>query len=73
MARTHEHHGHRHASIIPQGGMAKDPICSMTVPKATSLKTERSGRTYYFCSQTCLNTFLDPEKELKSWWTRRTQ
>jgi Cu+-exporting ATPase len=46
--------------------MAKDPICGMVVPKATSLKTERSGRTYYFCSQTCLNTFLDPERELKS-------
>ncbi|WP_180967191.1 heavy metal translocating P-type ATPase [Fischerella thermalis] len=72
MARTHEHHGHRHANIVPQGGMAKDPICGMTVPKATSLKTERSGRTYYFCSQTCLNTFLDPERELKSMRTRVT-
>ncbi|BAB77235.1 heavy metal translocating P-type ATPase (plasmid) [Anabaena sp. FACHB-709] len=72
MARTHEHHGHRHASIVPQGGMAKDPICGMTVPKATSLKTERGGRNYYFCSQTCLNTFLDPEKELKSMRTRVT-
>ncbi|PHJ67354.1 metal ABC transporter ATPase [Nostoc linckia z18] len=44
----------------------------MVVPKATSLKTERSGRTYYFCSQTCLNTFLDPETELKSMRKRVT-
>ncbi|WP_199341917.1 heavy metal translocating P-type ATPase [Nostoc punctiforme] len=73
MARTHEHHGHRHASIVPEpGGMAKDPICGMTVPKATSLRTERGGRAYYFCSQTCLNTFLDPERELKSMRTRVT-
>ncbi|MFS0517256.1 HAD-IC family P-type ATPase [Nostoc sp. UIC 10607] len=72
MARTHEHHGHRHANIVSQGGMAKDPICGMTVAKVTSLKTERGGRTYYFCSQTCLNTFLDPEKELKSMRTRVT-
>ncbi|HAJ60326.1 MAG TPA: heavy metal translocating P-type ATPase, partial [Cyanobacteria bacterium UBA8543] len=28
------------------------------------------GRTYYFCSQTCLNTFLDPERELKSMRSR---
>ncbi|MBD2597473.1 heavy metal translocating P-type ATPase [Nostoc spongiaeforme FACHB-130] len=73
MARTHEHRGHKHASVIPEpGGMAKDPICGMTVPKATSLRTERGGRNYYFCSQTCLNTFLDPERELKSMRTRVT-
>jgi Cu+-exporting ATPase len=52
--------------------MAKDPICGMVIPKATSLKTERSGRSYYFCSQTCLNTFLDPERELKSMRQRVT-
>ncbi|MBD2307287.1 heavy metal translocating P-type ATPase [Chroococcidiopsis sp. FACHB-1243] len=52
--------------------MAKDPICGMVIPKATSLKTERSGRAYYFCSQSCLNTFLDPERELKSMRKRVT-
>lgn len=70
MAKSHQHthHSHAHASAVAAnpGEMAKDPICGMVVPKATSLKTERSGRTYYFCSQTCLNTFLDPERELKS-------
>lgn len=76
MTRTnkHTHHGHTHASTVAAnpGEMAKDPICGMVVPKATSLKTERSGRTYYFCSQTCLNTFLDPERELKSMRNRVT-
>ncbi len=76
MARTnkHTHHGHGHASTVVTnpGEVAKDPICGMVVPKATSLKTERSGRTYYFCSQTCLNTFLDPERELKSMRNRVT-
>ncbi|OKH50329.1 copper-translocating P-type ATPase [Calothrix sp. HK-06] len=52
--------------------MAKDPICGMIVPKVRSLHTERGGRNYYFCSQTCLNTFLDPEKELKSMRKRVT-
>jgi Cu+-exporting ATPase len=52
--------------------MAKDPICGMVIPKATSLKTERGGRSYYFCSQSCLNTFLDPERELKSMRKRVT-
>lgn len=59
------------AALAP-GEMAKDPICGMVVPKATSLKTERGSRTYYFCSQSCLNTFLDPEQELKSMRKRVT-
>ena len=72
MAGNHSHHGHRHGlAVVPNPGeMAKDPICGMVIPKATALKTERGGRTYYFCSQTCLNTFLDPERELKSMRSR---
>ncbi len=49
---------------------AKDPICGMMVAKATALRTERAGRTYYFCSPQCLRTFEDPERELKSMRTR---
>jgi Cu+-exporting ATPase len=45
--------------------MAKDPICGMVVPKATALSTQRAGRTVYFCSQGCLQTFLAPEQELR--------
>ncbi|RZI40038.1 diguanylate cyclase [Herbaspirillum sp. HC18] len=46
--------------------MAKDPICGMVVNKASALKSERSGRTYYFCSVGCQKTFESPETELKS-------
>ncbi|BAU15771.1 cation transporting ATPase (plasmid) [Leptolyngbya sp. NIES-3755] len=68
---NHTHHGHNHGTTVAPNSKetAKDPICGMVIPKATALKTERSGRTYYFCSQSCLNTFLDPDRELKS--TRR--
>lgn len=45
---------------------AKDPICGMMVEKATAIKSERGGRTYYFCSSNCLSTFTSPEAELKS-------
>lgn len=45
---------------------AKDPICGMIVQKTSALKTERAGRTYYFCSQNCQKTFESPEQELKS-------
>lgn len=36
---------------------AKDPICGMTVDIATALKSERDGKTYYFCSPHCQQTF----------------
>ncbi|MBI3803519.1 MAG: heavy metal translocating P-type ATPase [Nitrospirae bacterium] len=53
-------------------GMVKDPICGMVVDKATALHSERSGRTYYFCSVGCQRTFESPEAELKSMKTRVT-
>ncbi|WP_019501321.1 YHS domain-containing protein [Pseudanabaena sp. PCC 6802] len=40
-----------------QSKTAKDPICGMTVEKATALKSERKGQTYYFCSTHCQQTF----------------
>ncbi|MCK3780963.1 cadmium-translocating P-type ATPase [Ensifer sesbaniae] len=62
---------HMHAATASTGDTrAKDPICGMMVDKSTALTSERGGRTYYFCSQTCLRTFEDPERELKSMRTR---
>ena len=44
--------------------LAKDPICGMVVPTATAISAQRAGRSYYFCSQGCRQTFLAPEQEL---------
>jgi Cu+-exporting ATPase len=52
--------------------LAKDPICGMMVEKATALTSQRTGRTYYFCSASCQRTFEDPERELKSMRMRVT-
>jgi Cu+-exporting ATPase len=38
--------------------MAKDPICGMTVDETTSLRAERDGQTFYFCSAQCQQKFL---------------
>ncbi|MCY1331124.1 Copper-exporting P-type ATPase [compost metagenome] len=68
---TASHHAHAGQTAAATGdALAKDPICGMMVDKATALTLERGGRTYYFCSQTCLRTFEDPERELKSMRTR---
>ena len=36
---------------------ATDPVCGMTVDKATALIAERGGRTHYFCSEPCRHAF----------------
>jgi Cu+-exporting ATPase len=50
--------------------LAKDPVCGMMVDKATALRSERGGRSFYFCSVGCQRTFDSPEQELKSMRTR---
>ena len=70
------HTGHSPVARAPQAPvaaskeLAKDPICGMMVSKATALSSERSGRTYYFCSVGCQRTFESPERELASMRTR---
>lgn len=62
----------QHHQALASGKMAKDPICGMMVDKTTALSRERGGRSYYFCSDTCLRTFESPENELKAMKTRVT-
>ncbi|MCJ7546421.1 MAG: heavy metal translocating P-type ATPase [Deltaproteobacteria bacterium] len=66
--------GEGEQSLGGQGSaaMAKDPICGMVIPKDRSIKREVGGRTYYFCSETCVKTFESPEAELKSMRRRVT-
>jgi Cu+-exporting ATPase len=46
--------------------MATDPICGMTVDEATTLRAERDGRAFYFCSEHCRQKFLEiPTSDLR--------
>ena len=45
--------------------IAIDPICGMKVDKRKAITRVIGGRTYYFCMESCANTFEDPEKELE--------
>ena len=60
----------RSASAPEREALAKDPICGMMVSRSTVLRSERGGRTYYFCSAGCQRTFESPEQELKAMKTR---
>lgn len=47
--------------------MATDPICGMFVEESQdALQATVNGVTYYFCSESCLQTFVAPELELRS-------
>lgn len=38
--------------------MSIDPICGMEVDESTALRAMQDGRTYYFCCERCLSSFL---------------
>lgn len=42
--------------------MVKDPVCDMEIDPKTAFATrEHSGRTFYFCSKSCVDQFdADP-------------
>ncbi len=46
--------------------MASDPVCGMFVEESeNTLHATVRGTTYYFCSETCLKTFTEPERQLR--------
>ncbi len=36
----------------------------MIIDEKTAISSEIGGRRFYFCSNNCLNTFTNPQKEL---------
>ena len=48
----------KNMTIDESKSVTKDPICGMTVNQATALHVERDGKTFYFCSDNCLQKFL---------------
>ncbi len=45
--------------------MAQDPICGMEVDEHKSIKLEKDGKAYFFCSEHCKNKFINKNKEEK--------
>jgi Cu+-exporting ATPase len=56
---------HAHGTATPSG-LAKDPVCGMSVDPVTAKhRADHAGHTYYFCSGGCKTKFAaDPEKYL---------
>jgi YHS domain-containing protein len=64
MGHAHGHGGFGSGNAGPVGGGQSsspqrevDPVCGMTVDKATAKSAVHQGQVYYFCSQTCREKF----------------
>ena len=67
--RGHPGHDGRPAepNVAPQAPeTARDPVCGMLVTKATAMRLDVGGRTYYFCSDGCRRAFEAPDEELRN-------
>jgi len=42
--------------------LVQDPYCKTYIPKTTSLKKKIGGKIYHFCSEDCLNHFIEKNK-----------
>ena len=43
--------------------MQRDPVCGMMVDQATTqYRVDARGKTYYFCGETCMETFLTGQR-----------
>jgi YHS domain-containing protein len=42
--------------------LVQDPVCKTFIPRREALKTEKDGKTYFFCSEGCLKGFLSGGK-----------
>lgn len=43
--------------------MPKDPICGMQVEENKAIKLEKDRQTYFFCSKSCQDKFLNKIKD----------
>jgi YHS domain-containing protein len=63
MGHAHGHGGFGSANTGPGPGQSSsserevDPVCGMTVDKASAKSAAHKGQVYYFCSQTCREKF----------------
>ena len=64
LSATHKPAMPQHAHVAMPSVPKKDPVCGMKVdPAKAAGKHEHKAKTYYFCSQGCLQKFnSDPER-----------
>lgn len=63
----HKDHAHPAPSAGAAASKATDPVCSMSVERATAKKADFDNADYFFCSDACLKKFqAEPAKYAKA-------
>ncbi len=39
--------------------LVEDPVCHTLIPKHQAIRLRREGKTYFFCSEKCCDSFTD--------------
>ena len=39
--------------------LKEDPVCHLLIPEHEAVRLRQDGKTYYFCSDACCDTFID--------------
>lgn len=53
-----DEHPERNRLMTESKTLTEDPVCGMSVDKATALYDEHDGEIFYFCSYFCRHEFL---------------
>ncbi len=56
------------SKVPPSAGedLVEDPACHTYIPVSQSYKKEIAGKTYYFCSKECCQSYLSEKSNEKS-------
>lgn len=49
--------------LASQDVLVEDPVCHTYIPQKQAVHAVKDGKTYYFCSERCCQTFLKDEGE----------
>lgn len=50
---------------ITQDVLDEDPICGTLIPRRQAVRLRHDGKTYYFCSDACCDTFISKKEGAK--------
>ncbi|PHR29756.1 MAG: hypothetical protein COA36_02565 [Desulfotalea sp.] len=50
-------------NIAQNDTLEEDPVCKKLVPRLRAVQFEHNGKTHYFCSEKCCNTYRKNQGE----------
>ncbi|CAK8714853.1 MAG: hypothetical protein CDV28_10569 [Candidatus Electronema aureum] len=48
-----------------QDVLEEDSVCGILIPRQQAIRLRQDGKTYYFCSDTCCDTFISRKEGAK--------